>query len=63
MYRRELRFNDKLLELRDKKIEIVQTILSLHQEYYVVQKLLRASVIRPPVNVYVGMEQDELPET
>ena len=62
MYRREREFNDKVLALRDRKMDVIKAISKLHQEYYQIHDLLRVSVVQP-LNVQVQMHPDEFPET
>jgi len=62
MFRREKIFNEKLLALRQKKVEVVRTVSALHQEYYQIHFFLRISAI-PPLDCLVEMDPEEFPET
>jgi len=62
MFRREKGFNDKLLALRDKKLNIVRTVAVLHQEYDQIHDLLLISTDSPTLFA-VQMLPEEFPET
>jgi len=62
MFRHEKEFNEKLLDLRHKKTEIVKKVSALDQEYYHICDLLQLDCT-PPIDVTVQMDPEEFPET
>jgi len=61
MYRREKGFNEKLLTLRNKKLDIVRTVATLQQEYDQIHDLLRVSAA-PLLHIPIQMDPEEFPE-
>jgi len=61
MFNREKDFNEKLLALRNKKLEIVNTVTTLRREYYQIHNLFRVSA-DPPLRISVHMDPEEFPE-
>ena len=62
MFHREKEFNERLLALRENKQSIVKHINTLHQEYDLINEMLRISETAPH-HVNVHMHPDEFPET
>jgi len=62
MYRREKAFNQKLLDLREKKMDVVKTIVTLYHEHYLIHSLLHLSY-NPPLKINIQMDPEEFPET
>jgi len=61
MFRREKDFNEKLLALRDTKLNVVKTVASLNHEYDQIHDLLRVSA-DSPLDISVEMDPEEFPE-
>jgi len=61
MYRREKEFNEKLLALRDRKMDVVKSVAMLDQEYNHICDLLRID-LTPTLNITVQMDPEEFPE-
>ena len=61
MFRHERDFNDKLLALRDKKMEMVRKVQALDQEYDQIGELLGRD-LPPPIDISVKMDPEEFPD-
>jgi len=62
MFTREKAFNEKLLHLRDKKAQIVASVYTLEQEYYLICDMLHLDCAEP-TDIIVQMDPDEYPDT
>ena len=61
MYRREKEFNEKLLAMRDRKMDVVKAVSMLNQEYNQICELLRID-FTPTIDIAVKMNPEEFPE-